>query len=264
MHLMGTTSGQFDIFLWYRLGYAHRPVCWRNHHGHDGVDRRPHRALSAYYTGWLDDVLMRITEIFMAFPFCCRTNAFRYSGAALWTGHLAGGHRMVTFGWMTCAPDPRRNFFSQRTRLRSGCAVVGVRDFRIILRHIMPNAIYPILIMASCGWAITFSLLPTLSFSGCGYRDRLCRLGQIVSFSRDWILSLESTGTSSSTPRGAAALRLGLELIGDALRDSWTPDAPQPVTRKTKFQSNARCREPMQKRCCKRNTFLQQAYLIFT
>ena len=226
VHLLGTTSGQFDIF--YGVVWGTRTALLV------GVMITAMTvslgiiigSLSAYYTGWLDDILMRLTEIFMAFPFLLAALTLSailvpMFGRGVWPAVIA----LITFGWMTFARLIRGEILTAKERdYVMAARVVGVRDFRIILRHIMPNAIYPVLIMASMRVGDYVLSFATLSFLGVGTEIGYADWGQIVSFSRDWILSLDVYWYIIVYP-GVALLMFGLgwNLIGDALRDILDP-----------------------------------------
>jgi peptide/nickel transport system permease protein len=226
VHLLGTTSGQFDIF--YGVIWGTRIALFV------GVLITAMTvvlgvivgALSAYYAGWLDDLLMRITEIFMAFPFLLAALTLSailvpLFGRGIWPAVIA----LITFGWMTFARIIRGEILGAKEHdYVMSARVVGVRDFRIISKHIMPNAIYPILIMASMRVGDYVLSFATLSFLGVGTEIGYADWGQIISFSRDWILSLDVYWYIIVFP-GMALLLFGLgwNLIGDALRDILDP-----------------------------------------
>jgi peptide/nickel transport system permease protein len=226
VHLLGTTSGQFDIF--YGVVWGTRIALFV------GIAITAMTvtlgvligALSAYYTGWLDDLLMRLTEIFMAFPFLLAALTLSailvpMFGRGVWPAVIA----LVTFGWMTFARLIRGEILSAKERdYVMSARVIGVRDHRIILKHIMPNAIYPVLIMGSMRVGDYVLSFATLSFLGVGTEIGYADWGQIVSFSRDWILSLDIYWYIIVYP-GVALLLFGLgwNLIGDALRDILDP-----------------------------------------
>jgi len=226
IHLMGTTSGQFDIF--YGVVWGTRTALFV------GVVITAVTvviglivgALSAYYGGWLDDLLMRITEIFLAFPFLLAALTLSailvpLFGRGIWPATLA----LITFGWMTYARLLRGEILAAKERdYVLAARVVGVRDSRVLLRHIVPNAIYPILILASMRIGDYVLSFATLSFLGVGTEIGYADWGQIVSFARDWILSLDTHWYIIVWP-GVALLLFGLgwNLIGDALRDILDP-----------------------------------------
>lgn len=226
VHLLGTTSGQFDI--WYGVVWGTRTALFV------GVVITAVTvviglivgAVSAYYGGWLDDLLMRFTEIFLAFPFLLAALTLSavlvpLFGRGLWPATLA----LITFGWMTFARLLRGEILAAKGRdYVLAARVVGARDRRVLLRHIVPNAIYPVLILASMRIGDYVLSFATLSFLGVGTEIGYADWGQIVSFARDWILSLDVHWYIIVFP-GIALLLFGLgwNLIGDALRDILDP-----------------------------------------
>jgi peptide/nickel transport system permease protein len=102
--------------------------------------------------------------------------------------------------------------------------VVGSRDARLIIRHILPNTIYPILVLASFRLGDAVLSFATLSFLGVGTQIGYADWGQIISFARDWILSLDTHWYIIVFPGMALIIYgLGWNLIGDALRDILDP-----------------------------------------
>lgn len=226
VHILGTTSGQFDIF--YGIVWGTRVALFV------GVVITFVTviiglivgALSAFYGGWLDDVLSRITEIFLAFPFLLAALTLSailvpMFGRGIWPAAIA----LITFGWMTYARLLRGEMLSAKQRdYVMAARVIGARDSRIIMNHIVPNSIYPILILASMRIGDYVLSFATLSFLGVGTEIGYADWGQIVSFSRDWILSLDVYWYIIVYP-GIALLLFGLgwNLLGDALRDIMDP-----------------------------------------
>ena len=226
VHLLGTTSGQFDIY--YGIIWGARTALFV------GVVITAVTlvigmivgAISAFYGGLLDDLLMRITEIFMAFPFLLAAMTLSailvpLFGRGIWPATIA----LIAFGWMTYARVIRGEILSARERdYVLAAQVVGAKDSRTLVRHIVPNAIYPILVLASMRVGDYVLSFATLSFLGVGTDIGYADWGQIVSFARDWILSLDEHWYIIVFP-GIALLLFGLgwNLIGDALRDILDP-----------------------------------------
>ena len=226
IHLLGTASGQFDIY--YGIVWGTRTALFV------GVVITAITvviglivgAVSAFYGGWLDDLLMRITEIFQAFPFLLAALTLSailvpLFGRGIWPATIA----LITFGWMTYARMLRGEILSAKERdYVLAARVVGANDTRVLVRHIVPNAIYPILVLASMRVGDYVLSFATLSFLGVGTEIGYADWGQIVSFARDWILSLDVHWYIIVFP-GVALLLFGLgwNLIGDALRDILDP-----------------------------------------
>ena len=226
VHIMGTASGQFDIY--YGVVWGTRTALFA------GIIVTSTAvaiglivgSLSAFYGGWLDDLLMRITEIFMAFPFLLAALTLSAIlvpkfGRSIWPPTIA----LIIFGWMRYARVIRGEILSAKERdyVMAG-RVVGVRDARLIIRHILPNTIYPILVLASFSLGDAVLSFAALSFLGVGTQIGYADWGQIISFARDWILSLDTHWYIVVFP-GVSLIIFGLgwNLIGDALRDIMDP-----------------------------------------
>ena len=226
VHIMGTASGQFDI--WYGVIWGTRTALFA------GIVVTFSTvivglivgSISAFYGGWVDDVLQRITEIFMAFPFLLAALMLSSLlvpkfGRSIWPPTIA----LIVFGWMRYARVIRGDILSAKERdyILAG-RVLGTKDTRLIVRHILPNVIYPILVLASFRLGDAVLSFAALSFLGVGTQIGYADWGQIISFARDWIMSLDTHWYIIIFP-GAALIIFGLgwNLIGDALRDILDP-----------------------------------------
>ncbi|MEW5869023.1 MAG: ABC transporter permease [Chloroflexota bacterium] len=225
-HVFGTTGGQWDLFygvVWgtrtaLKVGLTVEGLCL--------VVGILVGSLSAFYGKWVDEVLMRITEIFIAFPFLMAALTLSailtpVIGKGIWPPLIA----MVAFSWMGYARIIRGDILSVRERdFVMAARVIGVKDRRIIMKHIIPNAVYPTLILASMnigGDVISFA---ALSFLGIGTEVGYADWGQMISFARNWIPSLATYWYIVVYPGLALAMfTLGWNLVGDALRDIMDP-----------------------------------------
>jgi peptide/nickel transport system permease protein len=227
VHIFGTASGQWDIY--YGIIWGTRTAIFT------GVFITAITltigilvgSLAAYYGGWVDDVLMRITEIFMAFPFllAALTLSALLSatpiGRTIWAPTIA----LVSFGWMTYARVVRGDILAVRERdYVLAARVIGAKDSRILLKHILPNAIFPTLVLASLDVGTYVLSFAALSFLGVGTEVGYADWGQIIAFARPFILSLDQYWYIIVYP-GAALILFGLgwNLVGDALRDILDP-----------------------------------------
>ena len=98
--------------------------------------------------------------------------------------------------------------------------VIGVQDSRILFRHIIPNAIFPTLVLASLGIGDVVLAFAALSFLGIGTDIGYADWGQVLSFARNWITSLNIYWYIIVYPGITLVLFvMGWNLLGDALRD---------------------------------------------
>lgn len=226
IHLMGTTSGQWDIYygvVWgtrtaLRVGVLITAVV-----SAIGIFIG---TVSAYYGGAVDMILMRIVEIFIAFPFLpAAMTLSAILTPILGRGLFAPMFALMFFGWTGVARLLRSDILSVREREYVLAArVTGVRDTRIMTRHVLPNAIFPTLVWASMrigSYVITFA---ALSFLGIGAEVGYADWGQLLAFARDWMTQLQDYWYIIIFPGVALILFvLSWNLVGDALRDVLDP-----------------------------------------
>ncbi len=226
VHLLGAASGGWDIFygiIWgtrtaLKIGVIIEGMCLLF-----GVLIG---SISAFYGGWLDDLIMRITEIFMAFPFIMAALTLSailtpIVGKGIWPPVIA----LIVFGWMGYARLIRGDILSVRELdYVLAARVIGARDSRILTRHIIPNAIYPTLVLASMDIGSLVISFAALSFLGIGTEVGYADWGQLIAFARNWIPTLQTYWYIVVFPGVVLILFvLGWNLVGDALRDIMDP-----------------------------------------
>ncbi|NSW53189.1 MAG: ABC transporter permease [Anaerolineae bacterium] len=225
-HVLGTTPGQWDILygvVWGTRTAFKTGVVITVAVTIIGVVIG---TVAAYYGGVVDNVLMRIIDIFMTVPFIMAALVLSsVLSPILGRSILAPMIALIAFGWMFYARLIRSNILSVKHKdYVMASRVLGVRDTRIMFRHIIPNAIYPTLVIASMdmgGYVLAFA---GLSFLGIGADLGYADWGQIISFSRDWITSLDVYWYTVIYPGTALFLFvLAWNLLGDAIRDVMDP-----------------------------------------
>ena len=226
VHLMGTASGQWDIYY---------GVVWGTRTAFKvgliitlsvatlGIFLG---SVSAYYGGAVDMVIMRITDVFMSFPFLLAALTLSailapVMGKSLIPPSIA----LIMFGWMGYARLIRSDILSVKEREYVLAAkVLGATDRRILLKHILPNAIYPTMVVASMDMGSYVLSFAALSFLGVGAEVGYADWGQLISFARDWITDLGQYWFIVVYPGMALVLFvLAWNLVGDALRDILDP-----------------------------------------
>lgn len=225
-HVWGTSSGQYDIFygvIWgtrsaFRAGLIITFAAL--------VIGLLIGSIAAYYGGIIDNVLMRIVDIFMTLPYIMAALILTAVltpkiGRSVVPAMIA----MIVFGWMTYARLIRSDILSVRERdYILAARVVGVKDGQIVSRHIIPNAIFPTLVIASMDIGTYVLAFAALSFLGVGTEVGYADWGQLMSFARDWITNLGQYWYIVVFPGLALVLFvLGWNLVGDALRDVLDP-----------------------------------------
>lgn len=226
VHLMGTTSGQYDI--WYGLVWGTRTALTVGSlvvfaSAAIGVLVG---AIAGFYGGWPDELLMRVVEIFIAFPFL--VGALILSsllvpifGRSIWPATIA----LIVFGWTGYARLLRGDILATKERdYVLAARASGAKDTYLITHHILPNAIFPTMVNWSLDMGAIVLAFATLSFLGIGVQVGYADWGQVISNAREWILSLEQYWYIIVFPGMALLLYgLGWNLIGDALRDILDP-----------------------------------------
>lgn len=226
VHLLGTSTGQYDIFygiIWgtrtaFRTGLIVVVTTFLI-----GVIIG---AISAYYGGVVDNIIMRIVDIFLTLPFILAALIL----AAVLTPRIGKSLlpaiiALITFSWMTYARLIRGDILSIKERdYVMAARVIGVKDRQILLRHITPNAIFPTLVYASLDIGNVVLSFAALSFLGIGTEIGYADWGQVLSFARNWIVSLNTYWYIIVWPGLTLVLFvMGWNLVGDALRDVLDP-----------------------------------------
>ncbi len=179
----------------------------------------PLGALAGYKGGWLDEVIMRITDLFLAFPSLLLAMAI---ASALGRGLDKAAFALVISWWPWYTRLVRGVTLSLKERYFVEAAqAMGVRDAMIILRHILPNTISPILVQASVDLGTVILAMGGLAFLGLGTQPPSPDWGLMVSEGRTYIL----TQWWIATFPGIAifVVVLAFNLLGDTLRDIFDP-----------------------------------------
>jgi peptide/nickel transport system permease protein len=175
--------------------------------------------LSGYYRGWLDDVLMRLGDIQLAFPVLVLAVAvLAVVGSSLATLILVLG---VT-SWITYARIVRGETLSLRQReFVDAARALGARDHWILGRHILPNVLPPIVVVATFSLARVIVAEASLAFLGLGMPAPTPSWGAMLDEGRNYI----TTGWWLALFPGVAILIvvLGINVVGDWLRDLLDP-----------------------------------------
>ena len=183
-------------------------------------------SIAGYYGGWVDEVLMRITDIFLSIPFLVAAIVLTtFLGTGLDKVMIA----MIIFGWMGTARLIRGNILQvKEEQYILAAKALGVKDVFIILRHVIPNTIFPVVIQASMRMGSLVITAAALSFLGLGAPTGYADWGSILNYSRDWILGAQGEAFrywfALFYPGTAMVLFvLAWNLLGDALRDTFDP-----------------------------------------
>jgi len=175
--------------------------------------------LAGYFGGRVDEVLMRITDVFLAFPPLILALAVV---AALGPG-LTNTMLAISLVWWPWYARMVRGLVLQAKEQQYVLAArtIGAKDARIMLRHILPNCISPVLVQASMDMGSVLVTTAGLSFIGLGAQAPTPEWGAMVGIGRKYLLS---AWWLSTFPGLAIFITiLGLNQLSDALQDLvWT------------------------------------------
>jgi len=186
--------------------------------------------LSGFVGGWIDAVLMRIADIQLTIPGLLI--ALLVDGIA--RSALPSGAReeiaiyVVIFAigisaWPQYARVARSGAMSEKVKdYVASARIIGTPSWIILLRHVLPNILGPVLVLGTIGLALAITSEATLSFLGVGVPPTTPSLGTLIRIGNDFLFSGEWWITLF--PAAAlVALVLAVNLLGDWLRDALNP-----------------------------------------
>ncbi len=176
-------------------------------------------AVAGYYGGWIDFVLMRLVDVLLCIPtFFLILMVIAFVGPSII-------NIMVIIGltsWTDVARLVRGEILSLKEReFIMAARVIGMKDSRIILKHLLPNALGPILVVATLGVGAAILLESSLSFLGLGVQPPTPSWGNILQEGKDhltdawWLVTFPGVAIFTTV--------LGYNLLGEGLRDLLDP-----------------------------------------
>ena len=179
----------------------------------------PLGGIAGYYGGKVDEIIMRITDIFLAFPSLILAIAFvAFLGPSIRNVMIA----IVVSWWPWYTRLVRGMAVSLRQRPYVEAAkTMGVRNLTIIRRHILPNAMGPGIVQATLDIGTVILAAAGLSFVGLGAQPPAAEWGLMVAEGKDYILQQWWIGTFPGL--AILVLVLAFNLVGDGLRDVLDP-----------------------------------------
>ena len=179
----------------------------------------PIGGFAGYYGGKVDEVIMRITDIFLAFPALVLAIFFvAFLGASITNVMIA----LVVSWWPWYTRIVRGMAASLRERPYVEAAkVMGGKNLTIIRRHILPNSLGPVVVQMTLDIGTVILAAAGLSFIGLGAQPPTAEWGTMVADGRDYIFTYWWLGTFPGL--AILILVLAFNLVGDGLRDVLDP-----------------------------------------
>ncbi len=176
-------------------------------------------SVAGFAGGWVDNVLMRVVDIALAMPALFIIIAFvAFWGASVWTVILAIG---IT-GWTLAARLVRAEFLSLREAdYVQAARALGATPRRIILRHMLPPALAPIIVAASLGVADSVVVEAALSFIGFGISAEQASLGTLLNVAFEYLNREPYLVLFPSFV--LILIVLAANFLGDGMRDALDP-----------------------------------------
>jgi peptide/nickel transport system permease protein len=185
--------------------------------------------LAGFRGGWVDTVLMRLCDVMLSFPAILVALLIAGVGRALFpNAHetLAFGVLIISIsltGWVQYARTVRGSTLVERNKEYVQAArVTGVAPLRIMSRHVLPNVLGPVLVLATIQVATAIITEATLSFLGVGAPPTSPSLGTLIRIGNDYLFSGEWWITVFPGVM-LIVIALSVNLLGDWLRDALNP-----------------------------------------
>jgi peptide/nickel transport system permease protein len=218
-HLLGTD--RFGRDVWARLVYGARVSLGVGSLAVllSGIIGVAVGAAAGYWRGWIRAGLLGLTDFALALPRVVLLLLL----ASLW--QPSAGLVVLVLGltgWMTIA----RLVYAETRALAARPFVesavgLGVPGYRILLRHILPNALTPVIVASALGLGNAILLEAGLSFLGLGVQPPTPSWGNLIASGRDTLINAPWVATAPGV--ALVLVVLAATLLGDAVRDRWEP-----------------------------------------
>ena len=197
-------------------------------------------AAAGFYGGFIDSLLMRITDLFISLPtlpllllitFLFKESMVKFADRTFGNGQLYGTFILIVgvialLAWMPAARLVRASFLSMKEKeFVEAARSIGAREHTLILRHILPNVLSPIIVAATLEVGSAIITESSLSFLGLGFPYDVPTWGAMLYNAKDL---LQFSPHEAVIPGTMIFLTvLSINFIGDGLRDALDPRKTQ-------------------------------------
>lgn len=179
----------------------------------------PLGAVAGYFGGRVDDVIMRITDVFLSFPPLLLAIAI---ATALGSGFVNTMIAIAITWWPWYTRLVRAQTVSLRERYYVEAArSIGVSDIRILASHILPNVLTPVMVQATMDLGSAILTGTALNFVGLGVQAPLADWGSMINQGR--LYFIDRPWFAGSAGAAIFLVAIAFNLVGDALRDAADP-----------------------------------------
>jgi peptide/nickel transport system permease protein len=186
-------------------------------------------ALAGFYGGWVDTVLMRVTDLFLSFPFLptlilisAMLHQYKFGADVTLVQVTTIVSVLALLGWMDTARLVRGQFLSLLNRdFVTAARALGADGRRIMLVHLIPNSMAPIIVAASLNVGGFIIAESAISFLGVGISPPTASWGSMLA---DFQSYLRYSAIAVLIPGGAIFVTvMAINFVGDGLRDALDP-----------------------------------------
>lgn len=181
--------------------------------------------IAGYYGGWVDNIMMRVVDAIMCIPtFLLLVTVMSIMGGSIFNVMIVLG----LTSWTGIARYVRAEFLSlMRRDYAEAAKAIGAKDARIIFKHILPNAMAPIIVSATMGIASAILAESTLSFFGLGVQPPFASWGNMLTNAQELTTMLLSPWKAFYPGIMIFITVLSFNFFGDGLRDALDPRLKQ-------------------------------------
>ncbi|RLP76407.1 ABC transporter permease [Mycetocola tolaasinivorans] len=181
-------------------------------------------AISGFYGGWVDSVLSRAGDIFFSIPYILAAivimSQFKAEDRNVWVISLAIG----LFAWPSTARVLRAEIIRvKQADFITSAKSIGLSNFKILIRHVLPNSIAPVIVITTLSLAGAIVAEATLSYLGVGLPTTIMSWGNDIGAAQD---NLRNSPMTLIYPSIALSVTvLAFIMLGEAVRDALDPKA---------------------------------------